>query len=193
MRVAVREEVRRAALSAALKTTRSQGRGALVDRAVRGVGVVGVGVGLGVVGLGGVGAGGALISGCYEVHDASITDAARVDATLPHDDAALFVDASRDQGAPLACDELLDGLAITAHEGGFVAEFTSAEARVDPAVGACCHELELAARAGEPTVEPFTPLALACCDVVVFEQSLETYSQLGCTPWGPPCPPEMPA
>lgn len=166
----MRTDVRQAALAAALKTTRSVvgGHGALKSAVLRS----GVAVGLT----------GALL-GCYDMH-----------AHVPQPDAAVADTSLADtppDAPPPECDALLAGLDITVSES-WGAEFTSAAAQRDPAVGACCHELELAARGGTPIVEPFTPLAFACCDVVVFEQSLETYSELGCTPWGPPCPPEMP-
>jgi hypothetical protein len=164
---------RRVGLLAALKTTRSfEGRGAR-DQVLRGSVARGLS--------------GALLGGCYDLHSGG----SPLDAASASDAAVALADAPPD-ATPLACDALLSGLAIASSESGFVAHFESAEARHDPQVGACCHALELAVRAGERPVEPFTPLALACCDVVVFEQSLETYSELGCTPWGPPCPPEMP-
>jgi hypothetical protein len=178
----MRSDVRRAALMAALKTTRSvaETRAALKSAVLRS------GVALGLSGT--------LLGGCYEMHGVPprVVPPPPDAAALP--DVVVVADAPVRPDSPpidLPCDELLPSLEITAPEGGWGAQFTSEVARLDPTVGACCHELELAARAGTPVVEPFTPLAFACCDVVVFQQNLEPYSELGCTPWGPPCPPEM--
>ena len=177
----MRADVRRAALSAALKTTRSVGGARAASKSA----VLRSGVALGLSGA---------LLGCYDMHARTpATDAPVAIA----DDAPMLADVPPD--APvrldvgeLPCGVLLTSLEITAPEDGWGARFTSEVARLDPTVGACCHELELAVRAGDRLVEPFTPLAFACCDVVVFQQNLEPYSELGCTPWGPPCPPEMP-
>lgn len=179
----MRSDVRRAVLAAALKATLSaEPRRALKSAVLR------RSVALGLSGA---------LLGCYDMHAAlrapdapAATDVTVADAPVLADvppDAPVRLDVGE-----LPCGELLPSLDITAPEDGWGAQFTSETARVDPTVGACCHELELAVRAGERPVEPFTPLAFACCDVVVFQQRLEPYSELGCTPWGPPCPPEMP-
>lgn len=179
----MRSDVRRAALAAALKTTRSAEPHAALKSAVLRSSVA-------------LGLSGALL-GCYDMHAALRASDAPPATDVAVADAPVLADAPADarvrpDAAELPCGELLPSLDITAPEGGWGAQFTSEAARVDPTVGACCHELELAVRAGERPVEPFTPLAFACCDVVVFQQNLEPYSELGCTPWGPPCPPEMP-
>jgi hypothetical protein len=170
----MRDDVRRAALAAALKTIRSV---ASPPRVLRRAGAA-------------LGLGGALL-GCSDLHGGdprAMSDAAVPDAPL----AEVASDAAAPDALASPCDELLAGLRILDDGTGFGAQFADVEARLDPAVGGCCHALDAAVRAGERPVEPFSPLALACCDVVVFAQGLEPFSELGCTPWGPPCPPSMP-
>lgn len=141
------------------------------------------------------------LSGCYDMHGRPLP-APTADAGAPIvADAAPTADAPTlvpDAGAPpLPCGELLPSLAITLPEpvdGAWAwgAHFTDERARLDATVGGCCMELEEAASVGAPLVETGAPLAMACCDVITSAQMLVPFSSLGCTPWGPPCPPEMP-
>ena len=188
-------KVRQAALLAALKTTRGTEASWTVPvrrRAVRSTLVLGL--------QGAFVGGAALASGCAMQHgvppvimgDAPTADAA-VAPDVPADpDVPMLAD------APTDCDSHLGSLAITTPDPeGWGAQFTSEAARNDATTAACCHQMELDVRAaharGEPTGWPPSDLAFACCDVVVFVHHLEPSSELGCTPWGPPCPPSMPA
>jgi hypothetical protein len=143
---------------------------------------------------------GGLLGGCALSHAAplaSVTDAGTRGAP---DVASATPDAGPDvmvhppdagSDAPLTCESLLASLEITPPGEG---QTFSETARLDPSVGACCHQWEIDVSEGRVAGEGWPPsaLAMACCDVVVFAQHLETSSILGCTPWGPPCPPEMP-
>ncbi len=141
------------------------------------------------------------LSGCYAMHGRPLAPGADAGAAVSAD-ASLAGDtppAPLDAGPPpLPCADLLPSLAITLPEPpgdswAWGAHFTEERARLDPTVGGCCMELEEAASAGTPLVETGAPLAMACCDVITSAQMLVPFSSLGCTPWGPPCPPEMPA
>lgn len=95
-----------------------------------------------------------------------------------------------DAGAS-GCDERLAALELI--DGGELGttRFASDDARHDREVGDCCAALDERARIeGMADIDP--ALGLACCDVVVFAQGRVSWSPLGCTPWGPPCPPEAP-
>jgi len=124
---------------------------------------------------------------------APLADAAVADAAAPIDVGhAVPPDAPV---APVACDAHLASLAITSASDWdwSPAQFTNEAERASAETATCCHQMELDVREAREVVEwPPTPLAMACCDVVVFVNHLEPYSELGCTPWGPPCPPEMP-
>jgi hypothetical protein len=145
-------------------------------------------------------AGASLGSGCAASHERGLDVAPVVDAAppepdaatvWPETDAAVAPDADAAPPIPDDCDERLASLELSGTEDTWTTRFASDEARADPATGACCMELERAAEAGTPDVA-FTPLAMACCDVIVAVQHLQPFSNLGCTPWGPPCPPEAP-
>jgi len=106
-------------------------------------------------------------------------------------------DAGRDAGADAArssCEEHLGALAIVASESGWGNQFADEGARSDPFTGDCCMEIESQTTIGTGGLPEgvSTELAMACCDTLVFVQHRESSSNLGCTPWGPPCPPEMP-
>ena len=138
------------------------------------------------------------LSGCYDMHSrptrVPITDAGRVERDAA---VAVVVDApTAPDVPPLACDEHLAMLAITNptppdDRWAWGAQFTDEATRLDPLTGACCMELEVAADMGTLDPSVGSPLRMACCDVVVNTQNLVSSSSLGCTPWGPPCPPEM--
>jgi len=119
------------------------------------------------------------LTGCYELHLRPLRS-----------------ERSDDAGAP-SCAALLDRLAISLPEPppddswAWGAHFSEPSARNDAQVGACCMELEAASRTETPLVTIGEPLAMACCDVIVNTQNLVGSSSLGCTPWGPSCPPEM--
>lgn len=180
-------KVREAALLAALKTTRG---GALEratpfrHRAIRSTLVLS---------LGGAFVGAA---GCAMQH--GVPPVMVVDA--PTTDVAPDAPAEPDvpvADVPTDCDAHLASLAITTPDPeGWGAQFTDEAARNSATTAACCHQMELDVRdahaRGESTGWPPSDLSFACCDVVVFVQRLEPYSELGCTPWGPPCPPSMP-
>ena len=186
-------QVHRRALLAALKTTKhaldaSSNKSALLRTTLA-------------LGLTGGFVGG--FAGCAMQHDNPpvFADAA------PLADAPAAIDTGHDvppdapvaPDVPVACDAHLASLAITPESTGdwSPAQFTDEAERASAETATCCHQMELdvrAAREGGEAVEwPPSPLAMACCDVVVFVSHLEPYSELGCTPWGPPCPPEMPA
>lgn len=135
------------------------------------------------------------LSGCYDMHGrAPLVPASDAGGPLGAD-APLVADAPPPR--PLPCGELLPSLEITSPEPvdetwAWGSHFADERARLDPTVGACCMELEEAVAAGVPAVDVGAPLAMACCDVIVSAQGLVPFSNLGCTPWGPPCPPEMP-
>jgi hypothetical protein len=144
-------------------------------------------------------AGAGLYAGCSASHEPEMP---AMDAS-PHEPDAMVVVPEPDATVPVEpdsglpptpddCDERLASLELVGIEDEWTTRFASDEARNDPTTGACCLELEHAVREGTVTDVAFTPLGMACCDVVVFVQHLEPYSDLGCTPWGPPCPPEAP-
>lgn len=119
-----------------------------------------------------------------------------VDATVAVPDAAPEVDASAPSEdarvvAPADCEERLAALELTGTEDVWTTRFANESDRNDPIVGACCMEEEQLAAEGASDVV-FQPIGMACCDVIVYAQHLQPYSNLGCTPWGPPCPPEAP-
>jgi len=145
------------------------------------------------------------LAGCYEMHvlpprsERSDDAGAVADSGRDAVDAHVAIDAGpppRDLGTP-NCAELLDRLAIhvpeTPTDDGWAwgAQFSDESARNDARVGACCMELENASETDTPLVRSGEPLAMACCDVIVNTQNLVGSSSLGCTPWGPSCPPEM--
>lgn len=146
------------------------------------------------------------LSGCYDSYgrEPRVTP---VDAAVVRTDAPVWADApppdappARPDVGPVACDSLLASLAITEpmpteehwHWG---ATFTDPAVHLDPAVGECCVGMDTVAGEWDGTGTPpetGTALAMACCEVIVSDQHLVPFSNLGCTPWGPPCPPEMP-
>jgi hypothetical protein len=147
------------------------------------------------------------LSGCYDSHGRPPRAVALVDAAVARTDAPVWADVpppdappSLPDVGPVECEPLLASLAITDpdpmedrwHWG---ATFTDPAVHTDPAVGECCLAMEI--RASEDpvggAVDIGSPLAMACCEVIVGDQHLVSSSSLGCTPWGPPCPPEMPA
>ena len=137
------------------------------------------------------------LTGCYGMHQRTPRAAPATDGGRPLGDASHVAHADVPPDVPpLPCRDHLARLAITdpSEPGGtwaWGAHFTDEAARLDPHTGACCLELDVAASAGtlDPSVE--SPLAMACCDVITSAQMLVSFSSLGCTPWGPPCPPEM--
>jgi hypothetical protein len=139
------------------------------------------------------------LSGCYEMHLRPVPVALVVDGGGPREDAQMFVDEGPPPAPDLgerACAELLGGLALTVPEPtgsswSWGAQFTDERARFDPRVGACCVEVEEAVHADPPLASVGSPLAMACCAVIVDTQRLVSSSSLGCTPWGPACPPEI--
>ena len=144
------------------------------------------------------------LTGCYEVHSLPGSSTPHPDTGAVADggrssDAHVAVDegpSSRDSGAP-NCAELLDRLAISIPEPpsddrwAWGAQFSDESARNDAQVGACCLVLDNASATETPLVTSGAPLAMACCDVIVSVQRIVGSSDLGCTPWGPSCPPEM--
>jgi hypothetical protein len=118
----------------------------------------------------------------------------------PGTDAAIVMasDAGTDAFVrPTECSQLLASLPIVEpdpvsdpdwHWG---AQFANESDRLDPRVGQCCLEMNRRAEEGIEGAEIGTALAMSCCEVVVTDQHLATWSALGCTPWGPPVPPEM--
>jgi len=143
-------------------------------------------------------AGASLYAGCSASHEPEMP---AMDAS-PHEPDAMVVVPEPDATVPVEpdsgppptpedCDERLASLELTGTEDIWTTRFASGEARNDPATGACCMELENAVAEGTSDAA-FTPLGMACCEVVVGVQHLVPFSNLGCTPWGPPCPPEAP-
>ena len=146
------------------------------------------------------------LSGCYDMHLrperlASVDAGPVVDARPPREDARMSLDEgpppAPDLGEP-ACSDLLGGLALTVPpprgRWSWDAQFTDERARLDARVGACCLQLDADVAVSETPGDPIfpgAPLAMACCDVITTTQHLVSSASLGCTPWGPACPPEM--
>ena len=136
------------------------------------------------------------LSACTSSHTPPTSDAAMVEladaAVVELADAALH-DAAvpRPDAASPECDALLGSLELIGTEDFWTTRFASEEAKRDVRTGECCMELE--ARAAETGTEGIDPaIGMACCEVIVSVQRLQSFSNLGCTPWGPPCPPEAP-
>jgi hypothetical protein len=182
-------QVHRRALLAALKTTKH----AEIERGSRKGALLRTTLALGLTGG---------FVGCAMQHDnpPMFEDAARLADASAAIDAGheITPDAPIAPDVPFGCEEHLASLEITTsgEPGWSPAQFTHEADRVSAETSSCCHQMELDVRAaherGERTEWPPAPLAMACCEVVVFVAHLESSSELGCTPWGPPCPPEMP-
>lgn len=142
--------------------------------------------------------GATLFAGCSSSHGPStMTPEPDAASVVAEEDAAVMAEPDAavvmpDAATTPACEEHLASLAIsTDSEAWPPSRFTSDEDRNDPRTGACCLELHTRAEtSGTADIDP--AIGMACCDVVVFAQELAPVSNLGCTPWGPPCPPEAP-
>ena len=102
-------------------------------------------------------------------------------------------EAATESGSADDCAAYLDSLATIRGSGGLAAEdplrartdvygaFRDRAAREAPRTQACCRQ-EIEARGAD------APHRFECCSALQDE----TLSA-ACTPWGPPCPPEMPS
>lgn len=132
---------------------------------------------------------GGLTGACAELHHppASTLDAATSDAGSTSD-AMSIADASASDSSVTECDRHLASLELIDSPHIIWPMFNELD-RSDPLTGSCCLEVHERVTRDEPSGVS-DRLELACCDAIVARR-LVSFSPLGCTPWGPPCPPEM--
>jgi hypothetical protein len=134
---------------------------------------------------------GGLTGACAELHHppASTLDAATSDAASISD-AMSIADASTSDSSVTECDGHLASLELIDSPHVWPSPRFKEPDRSDPLTGSCCLEVHERVTRREPSGVS-EGIEMACCDAIIYAQGLVSFSPLGCTAWGPPCPPEM--